>query len=47
MISDALVGGFPSGIQSTLASEVIVAIGYTALPPRFGFLLMRIKGSRD
>jgi two-component system sensor kinase FixL len=31
VISDALVGGFPSGIQSTLASEVIVAIGYTGV----------------
>jgi two-component system, LuxR family, sensor kinase FixL len=31
VISDALVGGFPSGIQSTLASELIVAIGYTCV----------------
>ena len=31
VISDALVGGFPSGIQSTLASELIIAIGYTCV----------------
>jgi signal transduction histidine kinase len=31
VISDGLVGGFPSGIQSTLASEAIVAIGYTGV----------------
>ncbi len=31
VISDALVGGFPSGIQSTLASELIVAVGYTCV----------------
>jgi two-component system, LuxR family, sensor kinase FixL len=31
VMSDALVGGFPSGIQSTLASELIIAIGYTCV----------------
>jgi two-component system, LuxR family, sensor kinase FixL len=31
VISDGLVGGFASGIPSTLASEAIVAIGYTGV----------------
>jgi two-component system sensor kinase FixL len=31
VISDGLTGGFPSGIHSTLASEAIVAIGYTGV----------------
>ena len=31
MISDGLVGGFLLGIQPTLASELIVAIGYTGV----------------
>jgi two-component system sensor kinase FixL len=31
VISDALVGGFPLGVQSTLISEVIATVGYTAV----------------